>query len=649
MLRSKLKNRVNKTKDPEDMARFKKQRNFVVNLNRETKKSFLASTKNSSKCFWKAVKPYFGTRTSNERILLVEDNSIISSEEKLATTFNNFFNSATDSLKIPTIPGLIVTAVDPVSDTIRKFAQHPSILTIRNEGPNDRVLELHKISIDDMTKEIAALNPRKAVSGVIPIKALKAAMFECAEPLTCIFNKHIVELSSFPDELKLAEIIPAHKKKSTTEKSNYRPISLLPVVSKLFEILIVKQIEFHTNSFLSKYLCGFRKGYSCQYSLLNMLRKWEKSLSNSDIVGAVLMDLSKAFDCLPHDLLIAKLHAYGFGRNTLKLFHSYLSKRRHYTRIGSKLSDILEILLGVPQGSVLGPILFNIFINDLLSSCSEDICNFADDNTIHICSNSLEDIILRINSELKNVLGWFVNNGMVANPDKFQVIFLGIGSSIDVEIGSFTIRSSKEVKLLGVTLDYQLSFYPHIQSICGKAISKIKALMRIRNYLSQEQADNLFSSYIMSPLTHCPLIWMFCSKPAHNMLQKTQYKALRARFNDFSSSCEKLLERAESCDIHTRNLRLLMAEIYKTLNRSNAIIMWDSFDLKVPNKYELRRGRNLITPKAGTTKALNSFDFRAAMAWNHLSLSVKSANNITTFMKLLKNENIYCRCLMCRL
>ena len=92
-----------------------------------------------------------------------------------------------------------------------------------------------------------------------------------------------------------------------------------------------------------------------------------------------------------------------------------------------------------------------------------------------------------------------------------------------------------------------------------------------------------------------------------------------------------------------------MAEIYKTLNRSNAIIMWDSFDLKVPNKYELRRGRNLITPKAGTTKALNSFDFRAAMAWNHLSLSVISAINITTFMKLLKNENIYCRCLMCRL
>ena len=92
-----------------------------------------------------------------------------------------------------------------------------------------------------------------------------------------------------------------------------------------------------------------------------------------------------------------------------------------------------------------------------------------------------------------------------------------------------------------------------------------------------------------------------------------------------------------------------MAEIYKTLNRSNAIIMWDSFDLKAPNKYELRQGRNLVTPKAGTTKALNSFDFRAAMAWNHLSLSVKSANNITTFMKLLKNENIYCRCLMCRL
>ena len=242
------------------------------------------------------------------------------------------------------------------------------------------------------------------------------------------------------------------------------------------------------------------------------------------------MDLSKAF-------LIGKLHTYSFGQNALRLFHSYLSNRRHYTRVGSKFSSILEILLGVPQGSVLGPILFNIFINDLILSCREDICNFADDNTLYVCSNSLGNVLSRIDSELQIVLHWFVNNGMVANPDKFQSIFLGIGTSdINLQVGSIQICSSKEVKLLGITIDYQLNFLPHIVNMCGKAIAKTKALMRVRNFMTQKQADLLNFSYSMSPFNYCPLLWMFCSKQGHNLLKKTHSKALRARLDDFSSS-----------------------------------------------------------------------------------------------------------------
>ena len=176
---------------------------------------------------------------------------------------------------------------------------------------------------------------------------------------------------------------------------------------------------------LSESLCGFREGYSTQHALIRLIEKWRKCLDASGIVGTILMDLSKAYDCLPDDLLTAKLQAYGFDLNSLCLMYSYLDGRHQRVKIGSHRSTAKRIKIGVPQGSVLGPLLFNIFINDLfLMRLDSEICNFADDNTIYSYGLDLHEIVTNFESDLRRLLKWFTNNGMVANPKKIQLMFL---------------------------------------------------------------------------------------------------------------------------------------------------------------------------------------------------------------------------------
>ena len=180
----------------------------------------------------------------------------------------------------------------------------------------------------------------------------------------CDFFNQSIENFEFPSILKNANITPVFKKGYRGSKEHYHPASILPVISKIFEKLLCKQITIFLNRLLSKYQCGFRKGYSARHCLLAMLEKWKNAADKGKIFGALLTDLSKAFDSLSHDLLIAKLNCYGFSLPALKLVHSYFSNRKQRAKINNAYSSWEEILFGVPQGSMLGPILFSIFLSD---------------------------------------------------------------------------------------------------------------------------------------------------------------------------------------------------------------------------------------------------------------------------------------------
>ena len=206
---------------------------------------------------------------------------------------------------------------------------------------------------------------------------------------------------------------PLHKKGKKDKKDNYRPVSILPTLSKCFEKCMFSQMSAYFDEIFSKYQYGFRKGYSSQQCLLALLEKWKAAVDKGKVFGALLTDLSKAFDCLNHELLVAKLNAYGFTLPALKLVHDYLSDREQRTRVNNSYITWFEILFGVPQSSILGSLLFSIFLTDLFFiKKKKDIANYANDNKAYTSSNNVNRHIKSLEVASKELYKWFDDNLM---------------------------------------------------------------------------------------------------------------------------------------------------------------------------------------------------------------------------------------------
>ena len=233
----------------------------------------------------------------------------------------------------------------------------------------------------------------------------------------------MINVHTYPTRLKEARLTPIFKKNESLDKQNYRPVSILQITSKIFERSINDQLSSHFEKIFSHLLSAFRSGYGCQSVLIKILEDWRQALDNNLYVASILMDLSKAFDCLPHDLLLTKLKAYGLSDSATDLVHSYLNNRKQCVSVGPNLSTFETIVKGVPQGSILGPLLFNIFISDIflfVKTC--DLYNYADDNTLSYADKDPVNLKAVLESESQNLIEWFASNQMKANPEKFQAI-----------------------------------------------------------------------------------------------------------------------------------------------------------------------------------------------------------------------------------
>ena len=370
MKRSKLKNIANKTKSASDIMNYKKQRNYVVQLNKKAKLEYFNNFDSSqeSKPFWVKCKPYFSNKHSkaDTDIILHEKGDIIFKNKEIANTCNEYFESIVESLDLHiwTESSLNVppsyTSDDDIDKILIRFVNHPSIKTIKQNFNITSKFSFQPASVNDVKQVIKDLKSNQSVGGDIPINILKECNFTFSVLADCINTSF--ENGAFPDCLKEANVTPIFKKDDSLDKENYRPVSILPLLSKIFEKKIYKQLSNYTESFLSVLLCGFRKAHNTQHALFKLLYSWQKELEQKGFVGTILMDLSKAYDCIPHDLLIAKLECCGIDKIGLSLILDYLSCRKQRTKIGSSYSSWYDIIRG---GSVLWPLLFNIFINDL--------------------------------------------------------------------------------------------------------------------------------------------------------------------------------------------------------------------------------------------------------------------------------------------
>ena len=314
---------------------------------------------------------------------------------------------------------------------------------------------------------------------------------------------------------------------------NYRPVSVLNVFSKVLERFILDRLTSYFKSILSEFRSAFRKQYSCQHVLLRMIETWRNCLDRNKIVGATLMDLSKAFNCLPHDLLVAKLEAYGLDTKTLKHMLSYLSGRKKCVKIRNSFSLLKLILSDIPQGSI--PILFNIFMNDIFFLLGSDLHTFADDNNVIAVAETIQDRMNSLEVKTSNAIEWMKYNDMTAtaNQNKFKAIVLNKTdhntAGIRLEFSGKTILSSNEIDLLGVTIDTN----SHITKICRKASRQLNAWKRLGFYIPLDTHKILANSFIISNFNYCPLVWYFSRAKQLQKIEKIQERILRFLHDDY--------------------------------------------------------------------------------------------------------------------
>lgn len=575
---------------------------------------------------WKEINKILHKNKARDTILCVtSEKGIESNPYKIANEFNDFYT---------TIATKLVTKIK----TNKSFGEFL-------DPKQQNSMFISPVTIDEIELCIKELDSKKAsdIYGM-SAKFLKIMTSEISEPLCMIFNESFSK-GIFPDHMKLAMILPFYKGGSKLEVSNYRPVSVLPIISKILEKLMLQRLTsfMEKNKIIYEHQFGFQKNKSTTLAVVDLYTKIVDTLDKGNYACSVFLDFAKAFDTVNHKILVSKLENYGIRGTVKQWFESYLNNRKQTVKIGNTFSDEKQITCGVPQGSILGPILFLLYINDIKNSAKQiQFFLFADDTSTYLTHKNIEELEKIYNKELKKVKNWLDANKLSLNVSKSNMILFKknrtkTNQKLTIKIMDEEIKEKEYTKYLGILIDNKLTWKQHINHVNLKVTKGLAILYKLRNYVSEQILRMLYFSFIQPHIDYGLLIWGNATTTNLKPIKKKIEKAVRIiSFKNKQSPTEPLFDK----------LRIFSFEKQRILNIAK--FMWKVANNETPNtiaslfskRHRVYGDNNYkyYIPTINTDLMKRNIIYQGPVIWNTIPSEIKNKKNIFSFKNAFRKH-----------
>lgn len=621
-------------KDPHTWSLYKATRNRVKKLIRDAELTYwreqFAKSENSKR-FWQVVRKAQG-KNARKPIPPVQnsDGTILTNDSDKAEEINKYF--ANIGIKL---------AEKFHHDSGPSINQPPAEI-----NPESHFLDQVSLSEGQMKLKLSHIKQKTGGPDKITSRELAEAADSLFEGLFSIF-KNSVQSGIFPQNWKTGEVVPVFKKGIKSDCANYRPLTMLNLTSKMLESVVCDSLDHHlgSNELIHPNQWGFKKGVSTESLLLYLTESWKKAIDDGYKVGVLFVDFKKAFDTVDHNILKTKLSDVGLTGVFHKWIVSYLHERSQFATVNGARSSLRQIAIGVPQGSLMGPRLFSIYVNDLPSS-SETGCihMFADDTTIYYIGKDVEEIVDALNLILNDFKLWCYKNHLTVHTGKTVAMLISlhafVGPMRPLMFGDSYIYFHTKSTCLGVEIDNKLNWKPQVKALHVKFGGKLKFLKRFKG-LPSSVLEEIYFKGVVPSITYCIAIWGSCAPATFEVLEHLHLKAAKL--------IHKLPSETPDSDVLDRVKWKPLGYIYK---RRLASIMYQVFHSSLPdhltalfetcnttNTYNLRRTNDFPLVRYNCNLGRNSVRYRGPMVWNLLPKSIRDASSQELFKLKLRQAS----------